>query len=103
MSDAEPITIQILDKDYRVVCGEDEQAALVESAKYLDLKMREIRDSGKVIGADRIAVMAALNIANEMLQQLQQREQVSRTMTTRIRTLEDKIDTALNRSQQLEL
>ena len=102
MSD-EPITIQILDKDYRVTCGEDEQAALVESAKYLDSKMREIRDSGKVIGADRIAVMAALNIANEMLQQLQHREQVSRTMSTRIRSLEDKIDTALNRSQQLEL
>ncbi|HEY9149667.1 MAG TPA: cell division protein ZapA, partial [Gammaproteobacteria bacterium] len=56
--DVKPVTVQILDKDYLVSCPEDERAALVASAQYLDGKMREIRASGKVVGADRIAVMA---------------------------------------------
>ncbi|MBU2712599.1 cell division protein ZapA [Zooshikella harenae] len=61
-------TVSILDKDYRVSCGEEEKAALVEAANYLDSKMRDIRGTGKVIGLERIAVMAALNIAHELLQ-----------------------------------
>ncbi|MGI0116096.1 cell division protein ZapA [Zooshikella sp. RANM57] len=61
-------TVSILDKDYRVSCGEGEKAALVEAANYLDSKMRDIRGTGKVIGLERIAVMAALNIAHELLQ-----------------------------------
>lgn len=60
--------VQILDKDYLIACPEEERAALHQSASYLDEKMREIRASGKIHGLERIAVMAALNIAHEFLQ-----------------------------------
>ena len=59
--------VSLLGKTYRVACTEDEKAALLEAVAYLDRKMREIRDSGQVIGTDRVAVMAALNIAHEFL------------------------------------
>ena len=63
--------VKILDKDYRISCPRHEEAALIESAHYLDSKMREIKSTGKVIGVDKIAVMAALNIAHELIQNSQ--------------------------------
>ncbi len=66
--------------------------------------MKEIRDSGKVVGADRIAVMAALNMAHELLNQRHQEEQpVDLTLGNRIRALQHKIDAALQESRQMEL
>ena len=65
--DITTISVTILDKDYQVSCPVDEVDALTASARYLDQQMAEIRESGKVLGPDRIAVMAALNIANEFL------------------------------------
>jgi len=65
---ADTTKVLILDKDYMIACPEGEQAALRQSANYLDEKMREIRASGKIHGMERIAVMAALNIAHEFLQ-----------------------------------
>lgn len=62
MSQSNTLTVQILDKEYCINCPDDERANLESAARYLDGKMREIRSSGKVIGADRVAVMAALNI-----------------------------------------
>lgn len=63
-----PVDITILDKEYRVNCPESEREALERAARFLDRKMREIRHTGKVIGNDRVAVMAALNITYELLQ-----------------------------------
>ena len=59
MSEKEPatVTVRILEKEYFVSCPQDERADLLDSAEYLNKKMREIRDTGKVVGADRIAVM----------------------------------------------
>ncbi|HEY8309531.1 MAG TPA: cell division protein ZapA [Gemmatimonadaceae bacterium] len=57
----------ILGRDYKIACKEHERAELAEAVTYLDKQMREIRDHGKVTGADRIAVMAALNIAHDLL------------------------------------
>ncbi len=65
--DVTSISVKILDKDYQVSCSADEVDALTASARYLDEQMAKIRESGKVIGSDRIAVIAALNIANEFL------------------------------------
>ena len=62
-----PVSVNILDKEYRVACPEHEKEALLTSANYLNTKMKEVRDTGKVIGVDRIAVMAALNMANELI------------------------------------
>jgi len=64
-----PVTVQILDKDYRISCSVEEQAGLIECARKLDRRMREVRQNGRVIGADRIAVMAALNLLYESNQQ----------------------------------
>lgn len=62
-----PVKVTILDKEFLVSCPEGEQASLLKSAEFLGERMREIRDTGKVVGIDRIAVMAALNLAHELL------------------------------------
>ena len=61
------LDVTILGRDYRVACKESERAELMQAVAYLDGRMREIRDAGKVVGSERIAVMAALNIAHELL------------------------------------
>jgi cell division protein ZapA len=65
--EAEAIKVNILDKEYLVACQEDEKDELLASAKYLNDKMITIRESGKVVGIDRIAVMTALNLAHEIV------------------------------------
>jgi cell division protein ZapA len=61
------LDVALLGRDYKVACKESERAELQDAVAFLDQRMREIRDGGKVAGADRIAVMAALNIAHELL------------------------------------
>lgn len=63
------IEIHILGRAYKVTCSREEEPALIAAADYLDEKMRGIRDSGKVIGAERIAIMAGLNLAHDLLTQ----------------------------------
>lgn len=62
------VEVHILDKEYLVACPEDQREELERAARHLDRKMREIRTSGKVFGTERIAVMAALNITHDLLQ-----------------------------------
>lgn len=61
------LDVSILDREFRVACPEDEREELQEAVAYLDKKMREIRDTGKIASVERIAIMAALNIAHELL------------------------------------
>ncbi|MBU0689425.1 MAG: cell division protein ZapA [Gammaproteobacteria bacterium] len=61
------LDVNILDREFRVACPDDERGELLDAVKYLDLKMREIRDAGKIASVERIAIMAALNIAHELL------------------------------------
>jgi cell division protein ZapA len=63
------LDINLLGRDYKVACKEHERAELMSAVAYLDAQMREIRGSGKIAGVDRIAVMAALNITNELLRE----------------------------------
>jgi cell division protein ZapA len=65
-TDTEQVTLSILGRDYRVACRAQEREELVACARYVDQKMSVIRDSGRILGADRIAVMAALQIAQEL-------------------------------------
>ena len=67
MSEAKSLQVAIMGREFRVACPEEEQGKLLEAVDYLNKKMLEIRDGGKVIGLERIAIMAALNIAHEML------------------------------------
>jgi cell division protein ZapA len=102
MSDhnSKAMTIRVLDKDYQVSCPAEEEAALLDSARLLDEKMREIRDARKMVGADRVAVMAGLNLAHDLLQ-LQ--DGVVPAEDSQLRTLQNKIDAAIERSRQMEL
>lgn len=103
MTDPQPINISILDKDYKVACPVGEQAALIESAKYLDSKMREVRDSGSIIGSERIAVITALNMANELLHASSEKIDVESAITPRLKSLESKITRVLQQARQLEI
>ncbi|HYW02489.1 MAG TPA: cell division protein ZapA [Gammaproteobacteria bacterium] len=89
-----PVTIRILGKEYQVACAEDERQDLLDSAQHLNDRMRQIRDRGKVVGLDRIAVMAALNLANEVLDS-RRRQHASDVDLDRIRALNEKLDLAL--------
>jgi len=62
----ESLTLTIFGRDYRIACSPEERADLISCARYVDAKMNDIRDTGKVMGADRVAVMAALQIAQEL-------------------------------------
>ncbi len=88
--------ITILDKEYLVACEPDERPALHESARMVDNKMREIRASGKTIGTERVAVMAALNIAHELLEEMSGEQAHDQSLKTRIKLMQDKIDSILS-------
>jgi cell division protein ZapA len=97
MNEPHTITVSILDKDYQVACPPDEVNALRESAQYLDDKMREMKESTSVFGLDRLAVMAALNIANDYISQTHKTLDVVSDHKNDIQSLNGKLDTALSR------
>ncbi|MFT5578156.1 MAG: cell division protein ZapA [Paraglaciecola psychrophila] len=100
------VIVTLLDKEYQVACPEGQQAALRESANYLNQQMREIRASGKVIGLERIAVMAALNISNELLQNggIEPATKSEPVLGgAQLKGLNDKLDNALHRYSQMEI
>ncbi|MDX1370765.1 cell division protein ZapA [Pseudomonas sp.] len=95
MTQSNTVTVHILDKEYCIACPPDERSNLESAARYLDGKMREIRSSGKVIGADRIAVMAALNITNDLLHKQQNLDQQTTSTRDHVRSLLERVDHAL--------
>ncbi len=102
-ANTKPIRVHILEKEYLIACPDEEREALFASAEFLTGKMKEIRDTGKIVGADRVAVMAALNMAHELLGQKTVKDDYQLNISQRIRALQDKIDVALNQGNQLEL
>lgn len=104
MNQPHTVTVKILDKDYQVACPEEQESQLVVSAKYLDKQMRSIRETGKVIGLERIAVMAALNISYELLQASEHTDTaVSAPDSGAVEGLSRKLDDALYQLRQLEI
>lgn len=103
MADAKILELTILERDYRVNCPAGAEDQLRQAARFLDEKMNEIKQSGasagKVLGTDRIAVIAALNIAHQLLDMQQLQEQY----TDDINSLQHYIDSALEKDLQLEL
>lgn len=85
------VTVRILDKEYQVACPDHEREALLESAELLNRKMQEIRESGKVVGLDRVAVMAALNLSHEILQSQAAANEADRDLLGRLRALNDRL------------
>ncbi|MBK8971959.1 MAG: cell division protein ZapA [Hahellaceae bacterium] len=94
MATPQTLSVKILDKDYLVACPPDAQDELRKAAKQLDMKMREIRASGKVYGTERIAVMAALNLTYDVMQQ----DHLSSHVTTTLNQIGDKIEQELART-----
>lgn len=99
MSDQETVTVTILDRPFQVSCSRDERFALESAARFLDGRMRDIRSGGKVVGVDRIAVMAALNITHELLSALNERENREK----RLEGLAQRIDAMVAEHTELDL
>ena len=94
MKDQESLTIKILEKEYRVACPVDEKETLLASANMLNDKLNEIKDKGAVIGTERIAVMAALNMSHELLNSQVLKEEHTE-LNDRINSLSEKIDNTM--------
>ena len=93
-ADPVPVSVMILDKEYKVSCTAEEKPALLAAAEHVDQKMRELRTRGSAVGTDRVAVVAALNIAHELLQ-LQSRQNVIESIDQQIGQLEMAVERVL--------
>ena len=97
MSDpAEPVSVIILDKKYQFACSPEERNDLVEAARQLDESMSDIKDSGRLMSLERIALQAALNFSAQILELKRNETQRKEKFDSKFRTLADKIDDALN-------
>ncbi len=96
------VSVRILDKEYQVACPASERTDLLDSAEVLNRKMREIRDSGRIIGLDRIAVMAALNMANDLLHAQERDKTLEDDISTRLKLISDRVESVLGNTQQLD-
>ena len=102
-SDATRVSIRILEKEYHVACPPDQRHALLDSAELLNRRMREIRDSGKVVGLDRIAVMAALNLAHDVINaRTSGGGELDSSFGKRLKDMRERVESALEHGQQLE-
>ena len=101
-STANGCKITILGKDYTVACPEEKREELIDTSAYLDKNMREIQQSGAVLGTERVAVMAALNIAHDLLS-LRENTGLTVEMETRIKNLRRNLEEALDGQAEMEL
>lgn len=98
-----PVTVKILGKDYQVACPDEQKEALLASARMVHENMEKIRNSGKVVGLDRIAVMAALNLAHELYTLQNDDNQDLDRVNSKIRQLDERVTAFLEEDRQLEL
>lgn len=95
------VEVSLLGRTYRVACEDDERESLMQAVAYLDAKMNEIRKAGKVMGAERIAVMAALNVAHELLSVKLGSGFDMGKVKRRISTIESRLDAAIAKQEKL--
>jgi cell division protein ZapA len=91
MSEIKGVDVNIMGRDFTVSCSDEERPGLINAVNFLDKKMRDIRDSGKIIGVERIAMMAALNLAHELLNSKSGSVDVG-DFKRRITNMQDQID-----------
>ena len=96
------VSVRILEKEYQVACLPEERSELLDSAEFLNGKMKDIRDAGNIVGLDRIAVMAALNLAHELLKR-NRNDAIENEVTERVREMRERVESALSRGTQLPL
>ncbi|AOD13965.1 cell division protein ZapA [Xanthomonas fragariae] len=92
MSNNEPVSVRILDREYTVGVTADERESLTAAARLLDLRMREIRGSNRMAAVDRVAVLAALNLAHELQQLREQQALYDRELANTLETLNRRLD-----------
>ena len=97
------VSSRILDKEYQVACPASQRTELLDSAEMLNEKMREVRDKSGVVGLDRIAVMAALNMANDLLHAQARDEVIEGNFSDRLKVISDRVDSVLGDARQLDL
>ncbi|MEM9532947.1 MAG: cell division protein ZapA [Pseudomonadota bacterium] len=88
----EAVTVNVLDREYRIACEPGERRQLLDAADHLDQQMRTIRDGGNIVGLEKVAVLAGLNIANEFLQSQNREEALSSGVSDRIRAIRDRLE-----------
>jgi len=94
------VYVRILEKEFRIACAENQEQALREAALYLEKQMQQIRQKGRVIGIDRMAMMAALNIAHELLTLKNSRQlEMEVLIAEKLRLLQEKIDGVLPKAE----
>lgn len=96
MSSAEPVSVRLLDREYTVGCAPDERDSLVAAARLLDGKMREVRGSNRMAALDRVAVLAALNLAHELQQLRSDADSRDRELTRSLAELQKRLDAVLD-------
>lgn len=96
-AESKPTSIKVMDKEYLVSCADEEREQLLQAAELLNQKMQELRASGKVIGTERIAVMAALNLAGELLEYQNHNSDYASRVDNDIQRLRQKIESALTK------
>jgi len=94
-SPSEPVSITILDRKYQFACSPEERKDLLSAAQHLDDRMKEIRESGRLMSLERIALQAALNLSDELLKMQRISEMREQKIDSRIRMLADQLDDAL--------
>lgn len=97
---ANSVAIKILDREYVISCPPGEQGSLLDAARQLDVQMREIRKTGKTVGVERLAVMAALNISHELQSKTRELEKLKSEQAELVKRLNGKLDEALSGSEQ---
>jgi cell division protein ZapA len=98
---AKAVDITILGREYRVACTDEERESLLTAAAFLDRRMREIRDSAKIAGQEKIAVMAALNIAHELLNTKLPGGFDIGDFKRRMQSMQTTLDTAMSQQEKL--
>jgi len=88
----EPVSVRILDREYTVGVNADERDGLLAAARLLDARMREVRGNNRMVALDRVAVLAALNLAHEVQQMRQEREAQQREIASTLDTLNRRLD-----------
>ncbi|MEP7043410.1 MAG: cell division protein ZapA [Dokdonella sp.] len=90
----EPVAVNILDREFLIACTPEERAGLLAAARYLDGKMREMRDNARAAGLDRIAILAALNISHELLAERERGSTEASQLTEKLQMLNAKLERA---------
>lgn len=98
-----PVNISILDKEYLINCSDEEREQLHNAVALLNNKIDQVKEGGNVIGSERVAVMAALYIAHELIAYKQKNEVYTSKLDDTIRRLQGKIHNALGKGEQLEI